>query len=197
MAKLIAIATLFLSLISTPSYPVTQSRPAIVRTLRLSLDLTQTPSPLNRILAEKLRPLEGRPLTNNIHKEVQSSVLEAAGKLGWEAKVTFIDGRAVVKAAPKNKRFSYLHPNWIANSELQLVQKVDPLYPPDARRLGIGLSVQIDKQGHVVSAQPSYGPEGLWAAAIKAVRQWAYEPVLQDNQPVDVLTNIVLSFGAN
>lgn len=80
----------------------------------------------------------------------------------------------------------------------RLVRKVDPVYPAQARAEGIQgevtLQILIDKTGQVVQADPIEGNPVLAAAAIDAVRQWAYQPTLLNGQPVEVTTTVILPF---
>jgi TonB family protein len=64
--------------------------------------------------------------------------------------------------------------------ERKLVSKVNPVYPPEAKKDKIEgivlLDVTIEKTGEVSSVSPVKGPEALREAAAAAVRQWRYEP---------------------
>jgi TonB family protein len=64
--------------------------------------------------------------------------------------------------------------------ERKLVSKVNPVYPPEAKKDKIEgivlLDVTIEKTGEVSSVSPVKGPEALRAAAAAGVRQWRYEP---------------------
>jgi periplasmic protein TonB len=83
-------------------------------------------------------------------------------------------------------------------SEGDLVHKIQPVYPPIARRARIEgrvlLEAVISEEGrieklHVVSGQPM-----LVQAAIEAVSQWRYRPYLLNNEPVEVETQITVNF---
>jgi D-alanyl-D-alanine endopeptidase (penicillin-binding protein 7) len=64
--------------------------------------------------------------------------------------------------------------------ERKLVSKVNPVYPPEAKKDKIEgivlLDVTIEKTGEVSSVSPVKGPEALREAAAAGVRQWRYEP---------------------
>ena len=64
--------------------------------------------------------------------------------------------------------------------ERKLVSKVNPTYPPEAKKDKIEgivlLEITIEKTGEVSSVSPVKGPEALREAAATAVRQWRYEP---------------------
>ena len=81
----------------------------------------------------------------------------------------------------------------------RLIRKVTPAFPPSAKAQGIEGSVTIeaiiDKAGFIASARAVGGsrPE-LAQAALDAVQQWQYTPARLNGEPVDVLTEITVSF---
>jgi TonB family protein len=64
--------------------------------------------------------------------------------------------------------------------ERKIVSKINPAYPPDAKKGKIEgivlLEVTIEKAGEVSKVRVVKGPEALRDAAATAVRQWRYEP---------------------
>jgi tetratricopeptide (TPR) repeat protein len=83
-------------------------------------------------------------------------------------------------------------------SKGELIHRVEPEYPPVAREAHIqGVVVlcgTIAKDGTLRNLRASSGPEELVPSAIKAVAQWRYQPYLLDNEPVDVDSEILVSF---
>ena len=79
-----------------------------------------------------------------------------------------------------------------------LVRKVDPAYPPLAREAGIQGTVRfrafIGKDGHVRSVQLTSGHPLLVPAAKEAVLRWEYVPTLLNGSPVDVVTDLGITF---
>ncbi len=67
-----------------------------------------------------------------------------------------------------------------AESVRKVVYKVDPRYPQDLRKNGIGgivrLSVVITPRGTVERVSPIGGNAALVDAAVLAVKQWKYVP---------------------
>jgi periplasmic protein TonB len=67
---------------------------------------------------------------------------------------------------------------------------VDPVYPPPARETRIAGTVivgaVIDEHGNVVQARVVNGHPLLIEAALRAVRQWKYEPASLNGQLVSV-----------
>ena len=79
-----------------------------------------------------------------------------------------------------------------------ILTKVDPIYPPLARRARIQgtviLKVVINKSGDVENLQLFSGHPMLAPAALDAVRQWKYKPYLLNGAPVEVETRVMVNF---
>lgn len=79
-----------------------------------------------------------------------------------------------------------------------LVTKVNPIYPPEAKRQRIDgavlLQINIDKNGNVSEVEPISGHPLLIRAAIDAVKQWKYKPYLLNNTPIEVETTVLIKF---
>lgn len=80
-----------------------------------------------------------------------------------------------------------------------ILSRVDPVYPKDARDAHIGgvvvMNALIGKDGRVQNLAVVSGPQALQAAAIDAVRQWVYRPYVFNGQAVDVMTTITVNFN--
>lgn len=80
-----------------------------------------------------------------------------------------------------------------------LAKKVNPAYPPRARKDRIEgtvtLNARINKQGDVVHLKPVSGDPLLVQAAANAVWQWKYRPYVVDGRPVEVETQIQVNFS--
>jgi len=79
------------------------------------------------------------------------------------------------------------------------IHKPQPLYPDSARKAGTGgvVIVQsvIGTQGDVVGLKVLRSErEDLAAAALKAIRQWRFEPATLYGKPVDVYYNLTVNF---
>jgi TonB family protein len=83
----------------------------------------------------------------------------------------------------------------------RLIRKVAPDYPKKARKQHIEGTVRIHviigKDGAPRSLTVVSGDELLAPAAIKAVQQWRYEPILLNGSPVEVDTVIDVIFQLN
>lgn len=80
----------------------------------------------------------------------------------------------------------------------QLIQKVDPPYPPIARAARIEgqvvLTAVISQRGEIENLALVSGHPMLVPAAIDAVKQWHYRPFLLNGSPVEVETTITITF---
>ncbi len=74
-----------------------------------------------------------------------------------------------------------------------------PVYPPKARATRVQgdvvLYAIIDKEGKVSQVRVLSGDDILSPAAIEAVRQWRYKPLLVDGEPKEVDTTITVTFS--
>jgi protein TonB len=83
----------------------------------------------------------------------------------------------------------------------KLVFGPKPAYPPLARQARISgtvrLTALIGVDGHIRDLHVQTGHPMLVQAALEAVSKWAYQPTLLNNQPVEVLTDIMVTFALN
>jgi TonB family protein len=81
----------------------------------------------------------------------------------------------------------------------QIITKVNPTYPEDARKARIQgavvLNAIISKTGDVISLQVASGPKELMKSAVDAVQQWKYKPYLLNGQPTEVTTTITVNYS--
>ncbi len=81
----------------------------------------------------------------------------------------------------------------------QIVSKVPPVYPVEAKKAGIQGSVKLDavvgKTGDVEQLKVISGPKELQQSSLDAVRQWKYKPFLLNGEPVDVKTTITVIYS--
>ena len=78
------------------------------------------------------------------------------------------------------------------------ISDVKPQYTPLARSTRIEgrvvLLAVIDTDGRIRNVRALQGLPGLTAEAIKAVRQWRYEPATLNGTPVPVFFNLTINF---
>lgn len=84
-------------------------------------------------------------------------------------------------------------------SSQRLKTKVEPTYPEEARKKRIQgkvvLQVRVDKQGNVSEARLESGPAELADAAIAAVKQWSYEPMVFNGEIIEMQTRVTVEFA--
>jgi protein TonB len=82
-----------------------------------------------------------------------------------------------------------------------LIKRVQPKYPQAALAVHTQGAVQIEatinKEGNVVNPKVLHGDQILAHAAVEAVRQWRYKPYYLDGEPVEIQTEITITFKAN
>jgi periplasmic protein TonB len=83
--------------------------------------------------------------------------------------------------------------------EGSLIRRVQPVYPSLARSArvqgSVVLSALISKAGTMENLRVLSGHPMLVAAAIEAVRQWRYRPYILNAEPIEVETQITVSFS--
>ena len=79
-----------------------------------------------------------------------------------------------------------------------LISTTDPVYPPAAKNAGVQgivpFNAVIGRDGTLMSLEPVTGPPVLIDSARDAVMRWTYKPVLLNDQPVEVATQIDVPF---
>jgi TonB family protein len=85
--------------------------------------------------------------------------------------------------------------------EANLIRKVAPIYPAVAKSARIQGMVEfhaiIGKEGDVTALELVRGHPFLVNAARDAVLQWKYKPTYLNDQPVEVVTDVVINFMLN
>jgi protein TonB len=80
-----------------------------------------------------------------------------------------------------------------------IVTQAAPAYPPEARAKLIQgevlLRAIIDKEGKISEVHVLSGDDALAPAAVEAVRQWRYKPMLVDGEAREVDTTITVTFS--
>ena len=82
----------------------------------------------------------------------------------------------------------------------KLIQKVDPVYPEEARKNRIqGLVISealIDRSGDVVDVKVVETADEVFnQPTIDAIRQWKFEPATKDGEPVDVIYVLTVNYA--
>jgi len=80
-----------------------------------------------------------------------------------------------------------------------IVQRVDPVYPPDAQAAGVQGSVVfeivLDREGYVASIRKVQSIPQLDEAAVDAVSQWRYAPTIFMGVPRRIMMTVSVDFA--
>ncbi len=83
----------------------------------------------------------------------------------------------------------------------KLVKKVPPVYPPLATQGRISglviLEAQVDVNGHVKTAKILRGHPLFDEAAVAAVTQWRYKPLLLNGEPTEFILTVTVFFNVS
>jgi TonB family protein len=83
----------------------------------------------------------------------------------------------------------------------KLVREVKPVYPEEASKAGLEgvviIEATTDTYGRVAEAKVLRGVPGLNQAALDAVKQWVYEPMVIDGVPKPVVFTVTVQFKAD
>jgi TonB family protein len=83
----------------------------------------------------------------------------------------------------------------------KLIKKAEPVYPEAARKAGVQgvviLEARTDVEGRVKNVRVLRSVPQLDQAAIDAVRQWVYEPLIIDGQPKEAIFTTTVRFNLN
>jgi TonB family protein len=81
----------------------------------------------------------------------------------------------------------------------KLVKLVEPVYPDEAHKKGIEgvviLSAKIAEDGRVIDAEVLRSVPGLDEAALAALKQWIYEPMVIKGKPVKAIFTVTVRFS--
>lgn len=119
----------------------------------------------------------------------------------WKYEPMIIKGKSVEALFTVTVRFA-LKGKEIAVGEVEppkLINKVNPVYPEEARRSHIQgvvlLGVRIDEVGNVVNVEVLKSESSLLnKPAVDAVKQWKYEPFYSKGKPVPIDFVVTVSF---
>lgn len=93
-------------------------------------------------------------------------------------------------------------PARLSNSSkaVKIIKKVAPTYPAEAKKQKIQgtvvLDVTVDEQGKVVETKVIKSVDSsLEEAAIKAMKQWEYAPLIVDGKPKAFIVSVTFNFA--
>ncbi len=83
----------------------------------------------------------------------------------------------------------------------KLIKQVAPVYPEEARKNGVEgiviLEVKTDEKGNVTDAKILRSIPELDRAALDAIRQWKYEPMVIKGKPFGIVFTVTVRFSLN
>jgi protein TonB len=88
----------------------------------------------------------------------------------------------------------------IEKTSIAVKRRIDPLYPPSARRLDqegtVRVRILVDERGRASDVQVarSSGYDSLDAAAVSAVRRWQFVPATENSRAVSAWTEVSVVF---
>lgn len=79
------------------------------------------------------------------------------------------------------------------------ISRVNPVYPPNARKMNatgtVQVEVTISEAGLVVDARAVSGHLALRSAAVEAARKWVFKPAIFNDAPVKIKGVLTFTFG--
>jgi TonB family protein len=149
-------------------------------------------------MQQRLQQFQGRPMTSELFKEIIDAARSASVSVPYQGITpsdTASNNTALVVSFSNTPVRVRVGGNVIARN---LIQKVDPVYPDSAKAAGIQgvvvLEAEISKDGKVENLRAVTGHPLLIQAAMDAVSQWEYRPIMLNSAAVDVVTTISVNF---
>jgi TonB family protein len=139
--------------------------------------------------------------TGTMGRTRRSLIVAACGVIALVTCVSAVALQTEAPAPPAQKDAENkvnVSPNEIVKN---LLTKVAPVYPPEAKAAGVQgtvvLEATISKEGRIENLKVISGPEMLQKASLDAVKNWVYKPYLLNGSPVEVMTkiNIIFTLG--
>jgi TonB family protein len=184
-----------------------------------SIDVSALPEPMRSSVWEKVQNFQGQPFSNYLMRQIEKAVSDVDRHIGFGWQMS--NGRTVqtlkLFLAPRfgPPSFSQLSPEpyqfppsdaprvrvgWGVMAG-KLLNKVDPVYAPQAQAAGIRgtvvLDVLIASDGSVAAVHVADGPEALRQPAVDAVKQWTYKSTTVGGVHVEVVSQVQVPFGLN
>jgi TonB family protein len=146
------------------------------------------------------------------HTRFDDAVLETIKQ--WKFKLALLNGvpftpivRRTFTFTAETKKVTVTDPNEVTSPyrvggnipQPHLVKRVEPTYPPEAVQAKTGgmviLQAVIDTHGKVKNLTVlRHVTPALDRAAMAAVQQWEYEPVLLNGVPIEVMFSVTMNF---
>jgi TonB family protein len=176
------------------SSPRLQHLPSAAGTLSSAANIreTSTAQPASTSAHDRILP-NGSPNLDPGHGATQGteSVTPEGGLTVYE------NGKTVFQMSASSAQQAYKLPPGAAQA--RLIRLVEPVYPQQARDQKVQGSVVLDvdagQDGFVKEVKIVRGDPLLTEAAIAAVKQWRFKPLLVEGRPKEIQTEVVLNFS--
>jgi len=155
--------------------------------------------------AQLARLLEGDPIDRNAVLTQIDRVIQARGEMERANSAMTLEMREYLTRAQWMQLQSPVHLQYqrarvVGNViAANVISQVEPVYPELARQARIQgvvvLEAEISREGTVENLKVVTGHPLLTQAAIDAVKQWRYKPIMLNGQPVPVVTTITVNFA--
>lgn len=207
---------------STPAQPQTQApaqTPTTTPSSQMPAPVAEQPKPAVPVtaappkpdsLAARLRPAEPKEMAEPPSLEGQSGTSLPTRALPTQAAAVPPPPRpeppkpaAQAPAQTQQPAAQQAQPVKVGGNveEAVVLRKVSPVYPPLARQARVSGIVRVEAtigpDGRVKRATALNGPPLLRQSAVEAVQRWQYQPGKLNGQPVEVTTQVDVSFTLN
>jgi protein TonB len=190
--------------------PAAQTPPAVQSAQNQPAAEAAKPAPVTAApprpdsLAARLRPAEPRELAEPPSLEGQAGAITTRALPGQTAAVP--PPPVTQASAPPPQQAAARAPQQNVRvggnvEEAVVLRRVQPVYPPLARQARVSGVVRVEAiigpDGRVMKTTALSGPPLLRQAAQEAVQRWQYQPGKLNGQPVQVTTQVDVSFTMN
>jgi TonB family protein len=177
-------------------------RPLGFFTVVESVDIRGLQEPLLTEMRQKFESLPGQLITSDLLKQVRATIM--ASSWGQKPVGFMVNPRT---ANGSDLLITFYEPSAssarvrIGGNVLaaNLVNQVKPIYPQEAKDKRIQgvvvLEIDVGMDGRVTGTWVITGHPLLVQAAIEAVSQWVYKPIIFDGQPVVAVSTVTLNFA--
>jgi TonB family protein len=175
--------------LGNPVFPLSLEKAEALKARLLASSDAELLSLAGRMMATSMPGEETRKLGMQL---MERATLLDPQNPKWQQNLEAVKNPPVSNAPPGAVRIGG------AVAEANLIEKVEPVYPPLAKSARVSGTVEftavINEDGVVQNLQLIRGHPLLVNAAKEAVLQWKYRPTVLNGQPVAVVTSVVVNF---
>ncbi len=175
--------------LGNPVFPLSLEKAESLKARLLASSDAELLSLAGRIMATSMPGEDTRKLGMQL---MERATLLDPQNTQWQQNLEAVKNPPVSNAPPGAVRIGG------AVAEANLIEKVEPVYPPLAKSARVSGTVEftaiIGEDGTIQNLQLVRGHPLLVNAAKEAVLQWKYRPTVLNGQPVAVVTSVVVNF---